>query len=1134
MPTVESVLQNFVFRTNTNLKTHEFEQFLKGNKVLTSHDIGNAPESWTEDNLIWPLIEAVGLEKDPQPYRVGDRPDFELLNSDVEVLGEIKSPNKIEDAEDDIKEYLRDKALGADHGIATDGINWVIYKIELGGDFVQYPEIDSVSLRKALLGIADDMGVIVSEEDIDIEEQIEKFTDIFEVDVFNKLLTEKAPQRLRDERKRDVEEFYDLYIELLFGAGKNNQYDTTLLDDINSPHGATENDERVFAITLVNRLLFIKFLEEKNVLHDGFLLSRVESYEDMQDEFAGSLYDTQISPLFNDLLNTPKDDRAAKYKGDDKWFSKVPYLNGGLFHDSVDDEGKYRVQDRILPTVIKYLIEGSALDMANEDGLDPAIVGSVFEKTINYLEQERSQKDIGAYYTPTDVTALITKQTVDPKLKDELLQVYGDAVSIDSEEFIASNEEKELEKILRDIEDGAGWFGDPDATREALDRLNELTVLDPACGSGHFLTTALDELHRVQLTLLKGLHGDDLQRKKIFEENKKLALNSIYGVDIEPVGVEITKLRIWLKIIENGWQDGFGKLPNIDVNISAGNSLTGLPVTGPRTSTLDMIEFRDRIRDVVDLRLEYKFEDADEKDRNKIERIQKQKLRPELDELCIEQQNYTVETEIQTVEQFNEVIESIDGQNLHPTIESIQARPTTGGSITDSQDERLEDYGFSTYSKSARLDINQREQVLRSGNGENSREQIVEELRTVLESGFVFSEMVRQPVKRDLERTQGPAFHWIAEFPEVADIDEMTADFDIILGNPPYGDILDDTAKVLVNGYETGSVRDVSAQFVERQLQLLDEDGYFGNITTLRLVVQSSLSNFHDLLREKMQYVDIASFGYRPSYVFDNAEIQVAIFTGQKGTEDRGTISTSEFVWLQQKQRTKQLSEISYADVDGYVLSDKIGGRSDTNYQILPKIGTEEIQSILDVLESHSETDSLFGDVYDREREVDVDDEELNRVWRREGLLYWVNPMLEKLYDAREVKPMYFDSELEQKTAFMVMNSSLFYLYWVVYGNQRHLNWGQIKAFPFPDREVIEENEERIIEDADELWEGMKVRFNEDTRHFHTANMKPLIDDFERDVMSELYGLSDEQVELLTSFYSEHGREEDEPGVDKF
>jgi len=47
---------------------------VNGNKVLTSIDLGNQPEPWTEDNLIWPLPDAVGLTKDPQPYGGGDRP----------------------------------------------------------------------------------------------------------------------------------------------------------------------------------------------------------------------------------------------------------------------------------------------------------------------------------------------------------------------------------------------------------------------------------------------------------------------------------------------------------------------------------------------------------------------------------------------------------------------------------------------------------------------------------------------------------------------------------------------------------------------------------------------------------------------------------------------------------------------------------------------------------------------------------------------------------------------------------------------------------------------------------------------------------------------------------------------------
>lgn len=1135
MPTVKSVLQDYVDALYSNLDAHELEQLFNGDKVLTSIDLGNQPEPWTEDNLIWPLLDAVGLDKDPQPYGGGDRPDFELLNVDVDVLGENKSPNKIDDAEADLKSYLRDKALGADHGIATDGFEWVIYKIELGGDFVQFPKIARISLRQAITQIATDRGYVSGLGNIDVDEEIEAFTDVFERDEFNTLLTEKAPQKLRDERKHDVEEFYDLYIELLFGEGDKYEYDTSLLDDVKAPYDATEKDKRVFAITLVNRLLFIKFLEEKGVLHDGFLLDRAEAYEDSRGEFAGSLYDSQLRPLFSELLNTHEDNRDARYHDDDSWFSDVPYLNGGLFRANVDQEAEYGIRDRILPTVITDLIEGTALDTngnGGNGGLDPAIIGSVFEKTINHLEQERDQRDIGAYYTPNDVTGLITRQTVDEKVREEILDAYARHVSLDNNEFKQANEDKPLDELLRDIEDSAGWFGSPDATRDALDRLNELTVLDPACGSGHFLTTALDEIHRVQVALMRGLHGSEPDPKDEYEAKKELALNAIYGVDIEPVGVEIAKLRVWLKIVEDGWEDDFGKLPNIDVNISSGNSLIGLPTTGTRTGTLEMTEYRDRIRDIVELRREYKHEGGDDAEesaaeKREIQRILDEELRPELDEVYLQQQNYSVDTEIQDVEEFDAVVESIRDQHLYPTIESVKARPADGSSITESQEETLEEYGFSVYSKSARLDVDDREQALRKANGGNgdgpsAREQIASELRDLLESGFEFTEVIRQPVRSDLDTAQGPPFHWIAEFPEVADIDDMTVDFDIILGNPPYGDILENSDAVLTNGYVTGDINDVSAQFVERQLQLLGDDAYFGNITTLRLVYQSDIQELHNRLRSVLDEARMACFGSRPSRVFDNADIKTTIMTGKKDGEDPGTIKTSDAIIFSESDRKQKFDSIDYGATEGLVLRDRIGG-TEGSRAILPKVGGETKRSILEHLRENSGL--IFDDVFDRDESFGD-----YTIYRRRGVRYWINAMYEELYSASEVEPMYFETELKRDAAFVIMNSSLFYMYWLSYGDFHHLNWSHVRPFPFHDHDELEPYAGRVEELAEELWTGMQDQFNPDagvTGEFEMSPLKPVMNDVD-ELVGEIYGLSDEQIMYiqnhLTDKDGEYGR----------
>ena len=141
-------------------------------------------------------------------------------------------------------------------------------------------------------------------------------------------------------------------------------------------------------------------------------------------------------------------------------------------------------------------------------------------------------------------------------------------------------------------------------------------------------------------------------------------------------------------------------------------------------------------------------------------------------------------------------------------------------------------------------------------------------------------------------------------------------------------------------------------------------------------------------------------------------------------------------------------------------------------------------------------------------------------VWRREGAGYWINPMMEELYEAREVEPVFFDSELEQKTAFLVLNSSLYYVYWMTYGNQHHHNWTQLSAFPWPDESVVEEYEDEIVELADALWSRMKDGFSGSS--FRMTALRPIIDDVDV-LMGELYDLTDEQVEFTQDYLTDLG-----------
>jgi hypothetical protein len=1139
---VRSVLEDFLDTLAATVNDiHKIERVLAGDETLTIKDLSNQPEEWTEGNLIWPLIEAVGLNREPgrpasQRSAAGttqrEAPDFRLVEDEGElvVIGENKSPNKIELAEQElVEDYLSNKAW-PDYGIATDGFEWVVYRAEHGGDFLEFNEVERVNLRPALNAIARNLGHLGSGSlgEVDVEESLSEFVSTFTPDNLHTLLTQTAPKEFRDARNANVEEFYELYIELLFGESDEHDYDTCLRNDIVAPSGATDKEQDLFAVSLMNRLLFIKFLETRDVLSDGFLRTLVREYN--ESSVPGTLYEAFVKPLFYDLFNTPQNERHPKLRTGR--YADVPYLNGGLFRENIPNETEYNLLDRTLPTIIEDLIEGHRLEL-NGQSFDPAILGSVFEKTINHIGgEEGRQKEIGAYYTPNDVTRHISEHTVDPKVKDILVEAFVENSADGNEQYIRNEiQDTDLSEILRYIEDGTAMYGaNPEALEDTLDRLNDLTILDPACGSGHFLTTAMEELHQAQLSILRGLDGgDEPSREERYEAKQELALNAIYGVDVDEVAVEIAKLRVWLKIVEgNGWDEEFGRLPNIDVNIVSGNSLVGFPVRGDVQTQMGAVD--ERLSDLAEKRRAYKFEN--EGSRRDIMTLEEE-VREDRDEKFLQHLTYTVDTEITSVDEFNALVESIREGGFYPTVQSVKVQRLDDDgdtiALTDDDKDTLSNAGFEwqewrNTNKSASLDIEARIKSTNSARGElEEQEAIIEDLRGVLDEGFVFPEVERQPTRYDLEHINGTPLHWDIEFPELLPLEETNGmdpniSFDIVIGNPPYGNILNGSEKTFTAPFLTGSINDVSAPFVERQLQITDENGYFGNITTLRLIYQSSLGEFHELLQNNLEPAEVACFGFRPSRVFENAHVRVAIITGAKAEDSEKDIHTSDLILFNGDNRQERFNNINYGSAEGLYLRDSIGGEG-SNGPVLPKVGGDIKRDILTTLRSRSNT--VLRDKYLR----DEPGGEGYVLYKRRGVLYWTNPMLEELYSSTLVDPVWYESKLQRDISFLIISSSLYVLYWYTYGNQHTHEWLQMGAFPFPDKEKVEAHSEEIEELAEILWERMKGTFSksrENRGDFFMSTLRPIIDDIDA-LMGELYDLTDEQVKYTQNYLTDLG-----------
>lgn len=129
------VLERFADEFSTRGVPAHLTHIVRDGKYLKGKNIGQEPERFVEEQLIWPALSVFGYTVWTQPYGYPkwdkSRPDFEVRNMncgiDCAVIGEIKTPNKFEYAEQDIIDYLKSDLGEPTIGFATDGIRWQVH-----------------------------------------------------------------------------------------------------------------------------------------------------------------------------------------------------------------------------------------------------------------------------------------------------------------------------------------------------------------------------------------------------------------------------------------------------------------------------------------------------------------------------------------------------------------------------------------------------------------------------------------------------------------------------------------------------------------------------------------------------------------------------------------------------------------------------------------------------------------------------------------------------------------------------------------------------------------------------------------------------------------------------------------------
>ena len=276
------------------------------------------------------------------------------------------------------------------------------------------------------------------------------------------------------------------------------------------------------ALLILSRILFLYFVQQKGWLNGErrFLVDRLdETLRDGREYFA-----TVLAPLFFGCLNTPIAQRSASAKR----LGEIPYLNGGLFDPSPFERRHPDIHlgNELMQEVIERTFERFAFTIDESDAsgmhVDPEMLGKVFESLMAAGERAAS----GSFYTPRAIVDVLT------------------------------------ERAIRE------WLGTEGEPAARLARLSSITILDPACGSGAFLLSALGVIERLSAELSRAAGVAPPSRQSIIER-------SLYGVDLKPEAVRLCELRLWLAIVatEHVTIDAVPPLPNLDRNILQGHSL---------------------------------------------------------------------------------------------------------------------------------------------------------------------------------------------------------------------------------------------------------------------------------------------------------------------------------------------------------------------------------------------------------------------------------------------------------------------------------------------------------------------------------------------------------------------------------
>ena len=903
-------------------------------------------------------------------------------------------------------------------------------------------------------------------------------------------------------------------------------------------------DREWYASLMLNRMMFIYFIQKRGFL-DGdpdYLRNRLERVRGAAGA-AGRFHDFYrlfLLRLFHEGLGRPEAERAPELAA---LLGRVPYLNGGLFdaHDLERDNPRIRIPDKAFERIFAFFdayqwhLDDRPLRDGNE--INPDVLGYIFEKYVN-------QKQMGAYYTKEDITGYISRNTIIPflfdrarkecaiafrpgggvwrLLADDPDRYFHDAVrhgvtcDVNEQETLAEKRElpPEIAAGVRDAAQRGGWnrpappaYGLPAETwREHVARRRRYEEVRARLAAGEVasvndLVTYNLDVEKFARDVISGSEGPELVRA-FWKALREVSV-------LDPTCGSGAFLFAALHVLE----------PLYDACLDA---MRGF---------LDDLERLQRSRRPERLRdfrvaLEQVAGHASERyfvfKSIVIDNLYGVDVMEEAVEICKLRLFLKLVAQLDGYDQI-EPLPDVDfnvraGNTLVGFTSLAQVQDALGGDMfrrlsLPQIEERAEiaDRAFRQFRAM------QTERGMDAGRFADTKLELrrrLDELRDELDEYLAGDYGVKVKSRRAYRqwRDSHQPFHWFVEFYGIM----RRGGFDVIIGNPPWREI-SAVKDYDVRGYETERCGNLHGLCTERILNLTTAGGRFSFIVQLPMASSSRMVSLRDVLMKSTEELYVLPFDDRPGKLFEGLQhcrSVIFIAVNKSRTPRRvSSLRTARYQRWYADTRNQLFQAIQYSAPG----SDSFG------LKIFPKYGHLE-RRIFARMETAADCQVSCWRVERRTKHF---------LFYQEATQYWTKVTLGLPYFEKNgvVGPpahgryVYLPDSRTAHVVCAILNSSIFYAYFIAHGDCFHLSDRLVGSFPVTgnmvrDAALVRLNK-KLMRDlrAEACDKTIRTRGGDRITYaeYQVHKSKSIIDEIDS-TLTRHYGFTDEELDFIINY----------------